>query len=182
MVYSRCPRYGIRYNVLFLDMHWSYRIYYETITECTLMALKALDIAVFLIVLDLVILYVPPVAAPEWANSVNLGPLSGLNTISTFSITSLAASWDAFTGSAANGGAAWATIVDFALLSLHMLLEGLIICAIILVAPIGILISLQTTFPQIPSVIFILVGAAFYIIFGWAWFQILTGRGGEVLT
>jgi hypothetical protein len=146
------------------------------------MALKALDIAVFLVILDLAMIFVPPVAAPEWAGSINLGPLSGLNTVNTFSIDSLASSWSAFSGSFAGGGSAWTTIIDGALLGLHMLLEGLIIVAIILVAPIGILIALSTTFPQIPSVIFTLVGAVFYIIFAYAWFQILTGRGGEVLT
>jgi hypothetical protein len=31
-------------------------------------------------------------------------------------------------------------------------------------------------------VIFILVGSVVYIIYGWAWFQILSGRPGEVLT
>jgi len=146
------------------------------------MALKALDIAVFMVMLNLIILYVPPVAAPEWAGSINLGPLSELNTINTFSTASLAASWDAISGSGANGGSAWTSVIDGALLGLHMLLEGLVIAAMILVAPIGILIALQTTFPQIPLVIFVLVGAVFYIIFAYAWFQILTGRGGEVLT
>jgi uncharacterized protein YqgC (DUF456 family) len=63
-----------------------------------------------------------------------------------------------------------------------MLLQGLIIAALILVAPIGILFALQATFPVIPSVIFILIGAVVFIIEGWAWFQILSGRPGEVLT
>jgi hypothetical protein len=146
------------------------------------MAMRALDIAVFMIVLNVVILYVPPVAAPERAGSINLGPLSGLNTYHTYNLDALASSWGAFSGSFSGGGSAWTTIIDGALLGLHMLLEGLIICAIILVAPIGILLALQSTFPQIPSVIFNLVGVVFYIIFAYAWFQILTGRGGEVLT
>jgi hypothetical protein len=182
MVYARSTEYRIHSNVLFLDLHWSHRLYHEKTKESILMALRALDIAVFMVVLNIVILYVPPVAAPEWADSINLGPLEGLNTIHTFSITSLASSWGAFSGSFLGGGSAWTMILDGALLGLHMLLEGLIIAAIILVAPIGILLALQSTFPQIPSVIFTLVGAVFYIIFAYAWFQILTGRGGEALT
>jgi hypothetical protein len=63
-----------------------------------------------------------------------------------------------------------------------MLLQGLIIAAMLLVAPIGIVCAFQATFPQIPTVIFMLVGAVLFIIEAWAWFQILTGRPGEVLT
>jgi hypothetical protein len=145
------------------------------------MGLKALDIAVFMVILSISIIFVPPAAAPQWAASINLGPLSTLNTANTYNLEALAASWSAFTGSTSEG-ISWLTIVEFSLLSLRMLLEGLIIAALILVAPIGILFALQATFPMIPSVIFILIGAVVYIIFGWAWFQILTGRGGEVLT
>lgn len=145
------------------------------------MAMRALDITVFMVALSLVIIYVPPVAAPEWSGSINLGPMSALNTINTYSLDSLASSWSAFSGSS-SGGISWATIIDFALLSLHMLLEALVIAATLLVGSIGIFFALQATFPQIPSVIFILVGSVVYIIYGWAWFQILSGRPGEVLT
>jgi hypothetical protein len=147
------------------------------------MAMRALDIAVFMILLNIVILQVPPVAAPEWAGSINLGPLSGLNTYHTYNLDALASSWSAFTGSATSGpGTGWLTMIDGALFGLRVMQEGLIIIALILVAPLGILIALQSTFPQIPPTIFNLVGLVFYIIFGFAWFQILTGRGGEVLT
>jgi hypothetical protein len=145
------------------------------------MGLRALDIAVFMVLVSICIIYVPPVAAPQWAGSINLGPLSTLNTYSTYNLDALASSWSAFTGSTSEG-ISWATVVEFSLLSLRMLLQGLIIAALILVAPIGVLFALQATFPMIPSVIFMLIGSIVYIIFGWAWFQILTGRGGEVLT
>ena len=145
------------------------------------MALRALDIAVFMVSLSIVFVYVPAVVAPQWAGSINLGPISALNTASTYNLDALASSWSAFSGSA-SGGISWATIVDFALLSLHMLLEGLIIAAICLVGSIGIIFAVQATFPMIPPVIFILVGAIVYIIYAWAWFQILSGRPGEVLT
>lgn len=145
------------------------------------MGLKALDIAVFMVILSISIMFVPSVAAPQWAASINLGPLSTLNTANTYNLDALASSWSAFTGTASEG-ISWLMVVEFSILSLRMLLQGLIIAALILVAPIGILFAIQATFPMIPSVIFILVGAVIYIIFGWAWFQILTGRGGEVLT
>ena len=145
------------------------------------MGLKALDIAVFMVLLSIAIIYVPPVAAPEWAGSINLGPLSSVNTASTYNLNALASNWGAFSGSSSQGNT-WAAIVDFALLSLHMVIQGLIIAALILVAPIGILFALQATFPMIPPVIFILIGAVVFIIEGWAWFQILSGRPGEVLT
>jgi hypothetical protein len=145
------------------------------------MGLKALDIAVFMVILSIGIVYVPPVAAPEWAGSINLGPMATLNSASTYNLNALAASWGAFSGSSAQG-ISWATILDFALLSLHMILEALIIAALILGAPIGVIFALQATFPIIPPVIFILVGAVVFIIEGWAWFQILSGRPGEVLT
>ena len=63
-----------------------------------------------------------------------------------------------------------------------MILQALIIAALILVSPIGIILALQATFPMIPSVIFVLIGGVVFIIEGWAWFQILSGRPGEVLT
>lgn len=145
------------------------------------MGLRALDIAVFMVILSISIVYVPPVAAPQWAGSINLGPLSALDTTSTYNLNALADNWDAFSGSSSEG-ISWGTILDFALLSLHMIIQALIIAALILVAPIGILFALQATFPMIPSVIFILIGAVVFIIEGWAWFQILSGRPGEVLT
>ena len=142
------------------------------------MGLRALDIAVFMVILNLVIIFVPAVAAPQWAGTINVGPLSSLDTEGTFSLTALASSWTAFSGS--NGG--WAALIDFALLSLRMILQALIIAALILVSPIGIILALQATFPMIPSVIFVLIGGVVFIIEGWAWFQILSGRPGEVLT
>jgi hypothetical protein len=144
------------------------------------MGLKALDIAVFMVILSIAIIYVPSVAAPEWAGSINLGPLSAIDTASTYNLNALASSWSAFSGSASNGS--WAAIVDFAILSLRMVIQALIIAALILVAPIGILFAIQSTFPMVPPVIFILIGAVVFIIEGWAWFQILSGRPGEVLT
>lgn len=145
------------------------------------MGLRALDIAVFMVIMSIAIIYVPPVAAPEWAGSINLGPLSAIDTISTYNLNALASSWGAFTGSSSQG-ISWATIIDLALLSLHMILQALIIAALILVAPIGIIFAIQATFPVVPSVIFVLIGAVVFIIEGWAWFQILSGRPGEVLT
>jgi hypothetical protein len=144
------------------------------------MGLKALDIAVFMVILSISVIYVPPVAAPQWAGSINLGPLSTLDSASTYNLNALASSWGAFSGSASQGS--WTAIVDFALLSLRMVLQALLIAALILVAPIGILFALQATFPMIPPVIFMLIGAVVFIIEGWAWFQILSGRPGEVLT
>jgi hypothetical protein len=145
------------------------------------MGLRALDIAVFMVVMSIGIVAIPPVAAPQWAGSINLGPLSVLNTASTYNLDALASSWSAFSGSTSEG-ISWASVVEFSLLSLRMLLQAIIIAALILVAPIGVLFALQATFPQIPSVIFLLIGAVVFIIEGWAWFQILSGRGGEVLT
>jgi hypothetical protein len=142
------------------------------------MALRALDIAVFMVALSIVIIYVPPVAAPEWSNSIDLGPMSALNTANTYSLNSLSSSWSAWCG--VNGG--WTNIIDAALLGLHMILEALIIAATLLIGSIGIIFAIQATFPQIPAVIFILVGCIVYMIYGWAWFQILSGRPGEVLT
>ncbi len=142
------------------------------------MGLRALDIAVFMVILNIAIIYVPAVAAPQWAGTINLGPLSSLDNEGTFSLSALASSWSAFSGG--NGG--WTALVDFALLSIRMIIQALIIAALILVSPIGILIALQATFPIVPSVIFMLIGAVVFIIEGWAWFQILSGRSGEVLT
>jgi len=146
------------------------------------MSLRALDIAVFMVALSIAIIYVPPVAAPQWANSINLGPMSALNTVNDYSLERLASSWSAFSGSSSSTGLSWATIVDFALLSLSMILEALVIAATLLVGSIGIIFAIQATFPQIPPVIFILGGSVIFIIYGWAWFQILSGRPGEVLT
>jgi hypothetical protein len=146
------------------------------------MSLRALDITVFMVLMSLVIIYVPPVAAPQWAGSINLGPMSALNTYNDYSLEMLASSWAAFSGSASSTGLSWTTIVDFALLSLTMILEALMIAATLLVGSIGIFFAIQATFPQIPAVIFIIVGSVVYIIYGWAWFQILSGRPGEVLT
>jgi hypothetical protein len=146
------------------------------------MSLRALDIAVFMVALSIAIIYVPPVAAPQWSDSINLGPMSALNTINDYSLDRLASSWSAFSGSSSSTGLSWATIIDFAMLSLSMILEALIIAATLLVGSIGIIFAIQATFPQIPPVIFILVGSVIYIIYGWAWFQILSGRPGEVLT
>ena len=145
------------------------------------MALRALDITVFMIAISIVLVYVPPVAAPQWAGSINYGPMKALNTANTYSLDSLAASWDAFSGSSSQG-LSWAAIVDFALLSLHMILEGLIIAATCLVGGIAVIFALQATFPIIPPVIFIIIGAIMFIVYAWAWFQILSGRPGEVLT
>jgi hypothetical protein len=145
------------------------------------MGLKALDIAVFMVLISICIIYVPPVAAPQWANSINLGPFSVLDTASTYNLNALSSSWGAFSGSVSNG-ISWATILDLTILSLHMLIQGLIIAALILIAPIGVIFALQATFPLIPSVIFLLIGAVVFIIEAWAWFQILSGRPGEVLT
>ena len=145
------------------------------------MGLRAMDIAAFMVILSLVIMYVPPVAAPEWDGTINLGPLSALNVANTYSLDSLVTSWGAFSGSASQG-ISWTTIVDFTLLSLHMILEALVIGATLLVGSIGIIFALQATFPIIPSVIWIIVGAVVYMIYAWAWFQILSGRPGDVLT
>ena len=145
------------------------------------MALKALDIAVFNILLCIAMVYVPAVAAPEWANSINTGPMAALNYANTYSLTALSASWSAFTGDSASGNT-WSSIIDFALLSLHMLLEALIIAATCIVGSIAVVFAIQATFPIIPPVIFILVGAVMFLIIAWAWFQILSGRPGEVLT
>ena len=145
------------------------------------MALRALDIAVFMVALSIVLIYVPPVAAPEWAGSINYGPMKALNTANTYSLNSLADSWSAFSGSSSQG-LSWATIIDFALLSLHMILEALIIAVTCLVGTIAIVFALQATFPMIPAVIFIIVGSMLFLMYAWAWFQILSGRPGEVLT
>jgi hypothetical protein len=146
------------------------------------MSLRALDITVFMVALSIVIIYVPPVAAPQWANSINLGPMNALNTANDYSLNRLSSDWSAFSGSSSSTGISWATIVDFALLSLSMLIEALVIAATVLVGSLGIFFAVQATFPQIPAVIFIIVGSVVYIIYGWAWFQILSGRPGEVLT
>jgi hypothetical protein len=146
------------------------------------MSLRALDIAVFMVTLSIVMVYVPPVAAPEWADSINTGPMATLNNVNTYSLDSLSSSWSAFSGSSAGGTISWTTIIDFTLLSLHMMLEALIIAATCLVGSIAVVFAIQATFPQIPSVIFILIGSVMFIIIAWAWFQILSGRPGEVLT
>jgi hypothetical protein len=145
------------------------------------MALKALDIAVFMVLLSVVMVYVPPVAAPEWAGSINTGPMATLNNANTYSLNTLASSWGAFSGSSSNG-LSWTSIIDFALLSLHMILEALVIAATCLVGSIAVVFAIQATFPIIPPVIFICVGSVMFIIIAWAWFQILSGRPGEVLT
>ena len=145
------------------------------------MALRALDIAVWMVALSIVMVYVPPVAAPEWANSINYGPMTALNMVNTYSMNSLAASWSTFSGQSTNG-ISWSTIIDFALLSLHMILEALVIAATCLVGAIVVIFAIQATFPIIPPVIFVIIGAMLFIIDSWAWFQILSGRPGEVLT
>jgi hypothetical protein len=146
------------------------------------MSLRALDITVFMVLLSIVIIYVPPVAAPQWANSINLGPMNALNTVNDYSLNRLASSWSAFSGSSSSTGVSWASIVDLALLSLSMLIEALVIAATLLVGSIGIIFAIQATFPQVPAVIFVIGGSVIFIIYGWAWFQILSGRPGEVLT
>jgi hypothetical protein len=162
-------------------MHRNGRIHYEKIKESFLMSLKALDIAVFMVLLSIVMVYVPPVAAPEWAASINTGPMSTLNNANTYSLNSLASSWRAFSGSS-QSGISWTSIIDFALLSLRMMLEALVIAATCLVGSITVVFAIQAIFPMIPPVIFICIGAVMFIIIAWAWFQILSGRPGEVLT
>ena len=181
MVYARGIRIGVHSDVRLLDLHRNNRIYYETIKESVLMALKALDVAVFMIALSIVMVYVPPVAAPEWANSIDTGPMAILNNANAYSLNSLASSWSAFSGSS-QSGISWTSIIDFALLSLHMMLEALVIAATCLVGSIAVIFAIQATFPIIPPAIFICIGSVMFIILAWAWFQILSGRPGEVLT
>ena len=141
------------------------------------MAMRAMDVAVFMLILSTVIVYVPPVAAPEWATAINTGPMNTLAVWNTANLNYLSAQWGAFTGVGTS-----LSIVDLALFSLHILVEGFILAFMLLALPIAAFFALASTFPIIPLVIWVLVGVPVFCIWVWAIFQILTGRPGEVLT
>jgi hypothetical protein len=141
------------------------------------MALKALDIAVFLLILSAGIVYIPPVAAPEWATAINTGPMNTLAVWNTANLNYLSNQWQAFTGVGTS-----LSILDLALFSLHILVEGFILAFMILALPIGAFFALAYTFPMIPVVLWTLVGIPIFCVYVWAIFQVLTGRPGEVLT
>ena len=140
------------------------------------MGMRAMDFAVFMLILSTVIVYVPPVAAPEWATTINTGPISTLAVWNSVNMNSLASSWSTFTGVGTSF-----SILDLALFSLHILIEGFILVFTILALPIGLFFALQSTFPIIPSVIWICIGTPLYCLFIVAISQILTGRPWEVL-
>ena len=141
------------------------------------MAMRAMDIAVFTLILSTVIVYVPAVAAPEWATAINTGPMNTVAVWNTANLNYLNSQWSAFTGVGTS-----LAILDLALFSLHILVEGFILAFMILALPIGAIIALASTFPAIPTIIWTLIGVPIFCIWVWAVFQILSGRPGEVLT